>query len=235
MYFIEQFMNFKFYLLGLYPKGAISGLVINLILVLIAISISFFLGLVFGYSRLSKTSLIRYPIGWFVDLFRSTPLVLIMFWFYFFIPSFGIRLSPFSSVAIGLCAYASAVQAEIVRAGILAVPKGQMEAAITLGLSKFGAMRHIILPQAFRIMIPSFTSFYTSLFKDTSVAYTIGVVELLRSAVVISERLPNRIFAAYAMVMIGFWVISFSMSRAGVALEKRIDGRYAGDIKLLTQ
>jgi polar amino acid transport system permease protein len=144
MYFFEQLANFKFYLLGLYPAGAMGGLIVNLLLVVIAISVSFFIGILLGYGRLSKIIFIKYPFGWFIDIVRSTPLVMIIFWIYFFLPSFGIQMSLFTSVEIALCVYASAVQAEIVRAGILAIPKGQMEAAVTIGLSKLQAMRHII-------------------------------------------------------------------------------------------
>ncbi len=220
---------------GSFPDGEMGGLMVNVMLVFIALSVSIVTGTILGNGRLSRNIFIRYPIGWFIDLLRSTPLVMILFWIYFFLPAFNISVSVFPSAAIALCLYGSAVQAEIIRAGILAVPKGQMEAAVTIGLTKFQAMRYIILPQAFRIMVPSFVSFMVSLFKDTSIAYIIGVVELLRTAVIVSQRLPNRIFAAYLCVAIGFWIISFGISRVADRLEKKTGRLDVGLIKLKGQ
>ncbi len=223
MHFFEQFANWKFYLLGSYPAGELGGLLLNMLLAAIALSISFVMAVGLGYGRLSRYKLIRYPFGWFIDIVRATPLLMIVFWFYFFLPYiFGAHVTIFRSAAFALCIYGASYQAEIVRAGILAVPKGQMEAALTIGLSKYQAMRHIILPQAFKIMIPSFVSFFVSLFKDTSIAYIIGVVELTQSGVIISQRQPDRIYAAYLFVAIGFWIVSYSISHFATRLEKKL-------------
>jgi ABC-type amino acid transport system permease subunit len=89
-------------------------------------------------------------------------------------------------------------------------------------MSRYRAMRHVVLPQAFRIMVPSFVSFFVSLFKDTSVTYIIGVVELTQAGVIISQRQPDRMYAAYVCMGIGFWLVCFSMSHLARKLEKRI-------------
>lgn len=110
---------------------------------------------------------------------------------------FGGDFTIFWSAVVALCVYAAAYQAEIVRAGIIAVPKGQLEAALTTGLSRYQAMRHIVLPQAFKMMMPSFVSFFVSLFKDTSVTYIIGVIELTQAGIIVSQRQPDKMYDAY--------------------------------------
>ncbi len=220
---IEQFSNFNFYLLGPYPRGDIGGLMLNIIMAFLAIGISFSFGIILGYSRLSCRPYIKFPCIAYIELVRSTPLIMIIFWFYFFLPYiFGRNITIFWSAVISLCVYAAAYQAEIVRAGIMAVPRGQLEAALSTGMSRYGAMRHVILPQAFKMMLPSFVSFFVSLFKDTSITYIIGVIELTQTGIIISQRQPDRMLAAYVSMAIGFWVVCFTMSRLARRLEKRI-------------
>jgi len=219
----EQFSNINFYLFGSYPRGEIGGLTLNILMAFLAISLSFIFGALLGYSRLSCRPYVKFPCIFYIELVRSTPLIMIIFWFYFFLPyMFGGNITIFWSAVISLCAYAAAYQAEIVRAGIMAVPKGQLEAALSTGMSRYGAMRHVILPQAFKMMLPSFVSFFVSLFKDTSITYIIGVIELTQTGIIISQRQPDKMYAAYAMMAIGFWLVCFSMSHLARKLEKRI-------------
>jgi polar amino acid transport system permease protein len=220
---IEQFSNINFYLLGSYPRGDIGGLMLNILMAFLAISLSFIFGVLLGYSRLSCRPYVKFPCIAYIELIRSTPLIMLIFWFYFFLPyMFGGNITIFWSAVISLCAYAAAYQAEIVRAGIMAVPKGQLEAALSTGMSRYGAMRHVILPQAFKMMVPSFVSFFVSIFKDTSITYIIGVIELTQTGIIISQRQPDRMYAAYVTMAIGFWLVCFSMSHLARKLEKRI-------------
>lgn len=220
---LEQFSNIKFYILGPYPKGDLGGLLLNIIMAILAIVLSFGFGAILGYSRLSCRLYVKLPSIAIIETVRATPLIMIIFWFYFFLPYiFGGSITIFWSAIISLCVYAAAYQAEIVRAGIIAVPRGQLEAALSTGMSRYKAMRHVILPQAFRIMVPSFVSFFVSLFKDTSTVFIIGVIELTQAGIIISQREPDKMYAAYASMGIGFWTICFSMSRIAKKLEKRI-------------
>ncbi len=222
-YLLEQFGNWKFYLIGAYPRGPVSGFVLNISMAILCLTISFFIGAIFGFGRLSCRKYISYPSIFYIEIIRATPALLLVFWFFFFIPSMlGKNISIFWSAVIALSIYSTAYQAEIVRAGVLAVPKGQMEAALSSGMSRFQALRTIILPQAFRMMIPSFVSFFISLFKETSVTYVIGVIELVHTGVIVTQRQPNRMFAAYACMAIGFFVVCFGMSRLARMLEKRL-------------
>jgi polar amino acid transport system permease protein len=223
MHILEQFGNWKFYLLGSYPRGDLGGLALNVLLALASLSISFFLGVFFGYGRLSRRKYVKLPCIAYVDTIRSIPLIMILFWFYFFIPYvLGANVSLFWSAVIALSVYASAYQAEIVRAGILAVPKGQLEAGLSTGMSRYQAMGFVVLPQAFRMMIPSFVSFFISLFKDTAVVYIIGILELTQAGIIVSQRQPDRMYAAYLFMAVGFWTISYGMSHVARALESRL-------------
>lgn len=221
-FLLEQLSNWKFYLIGAYPTGQIGGLFLNISLALISLTISLFIGAFFGFGRLSCRRYISYPCVIYIEVIRATPVLLIVFWFYFFIPSIlGKNISLFWSAVIALSIYATAYQAEIVRAGVLAVPKGQMEAALSSGMTRFQAIKTVIFPQAFRMMIPSFVSFFISLFKDTSVTYIIGVVELTQTGIIVSQRQPDRMFAAYICMAIGYFVVCYGMSYLARRLERQ--------------
>ena len=223
MHILEQFGNWKFYLFGAYPVGDLGGLTLNILLAVLSLSLSFFAGVLLGYSRLSRRKYVKIPCILYVDTIRSTPLILILFWLYFFLPYLlGTDVSLFWTSVVALAVYASAYQAEIVKAGILAIPKGQLEAALASGLGRYQAMGYVVLPQAFRMMVPSYVSFFISLFKETSIVYVIGVVELLQTGVIVSQRQPDRMYAAYLCMAIGFWVISFSMSHVARFLEQKL-------------
>lgn len=223
MHIFEQFGNWKFYLLGAFPVGDFGGLLLNIALALLSLALSFFVGVLLGYSRLSRRKYVKIPCILYVDTIRSTPLILILFWLYFFLPYIhGTNVSVFWTAVAALAVYASAYQAEIVKAGILAIPKGQLEAALSSGMGRYQAMGFVVLPQAFRMMVPSYISFFISLFKETSIVYIVGVVELVQTGVIVSQRQPDRIYAAYLCMAIGFWVISYSMSHVARMLEKRL-------------
>lgn len=219
----EQFSNWRFYLLGSYPNGEPGGLILNIMLAVLSLSMSFGIGVLLGYSRLSSRRYVKYPCIVYIELVRSTPLIMIIFWFYFFLPYITGRSIPiFWSAVISLSVYASAYQAEIVRAGILAIPRGQLEASLSTGMSRYQSMGYVILPQAFKMMVPSFVSFFVSLFKDTSTTYIIGIIELTQTGIIVSQREPNKMYAAYLSMAVGYFIVCFSLSRLARRLEKRI-------------
>jgi len=223
MTIFEKFSNWDFYLLGAYPQGEPGGLLLNVILAVLSLSLSFGFGVLFGYSRLSSRLYVKLPCIAFIEMVRATPLIIIIFWFYIVLPYlFGFNISVFWSVVISFCIYAAAYQAEIVRAGITAVPKGQLITALASGMSRYKAMGYVILPQAFRMMLPSFVSFLISLFKDTSTVFIIGVIELTQAGFIISHRQPDRMYAAYISIAAGFFLICNTLSYFAGKLEKRI-------------
>jgi polar amino acid transport system permease protein len=223
----EQFGNWRFYLVGAYPAGPVGGLAVNLLLTVICLSLGLAAGIIIGLGRLSRRPLLRWPCATFVEVIRAIPAVLLIFWFVFFLPTmFGRNLPLFWGAVFGLSVYAAAYQAEIVRAGVLAVPVGQLDAAIASGMRRMQAARLVILPQALRLMLPAFASFAISLFKDTSIVYIIGVVDLVQTGVIVSQRQPNRMFAAYICMAIGFFAVCRGMASLGKALEKRCGALY---------
>ena len=140
------------------------------------------LGALLALGRLSDHRPLRSVSGAVVELFRAVPLVVLMFLFYYGLPSVGITVSTFVAVVLGLMLYNGAVLAEVFRAGVLAVPRGQSEAAYALGMRKSGVMRFVLLPQAVRSMLPSIVSQLVVLLKDTALGFLITYPELLFQA-----------------------------------------------------
>jgi glutamate transport system permease protein len=136
-------------------------------------------GLLNTLRRISDHAVVRVPATMFVELFRAIPLLLLIFFFYYGSPELGLVVSTFWAVVIGLTLYNGSVLAEIFRAGLLSVPKGQREAAFALGLRKTAVVRLILLPQAVRAMLPAIVSQMVVLLKDTALGFLITYRELL--------------------------------------------------------
>lgn len=154
--------------------------------------ISTFLGFVFGtvlaFSETSKIRCIQWAVQGYIILFRGTPMLVQILFVFYVLPQFGVVISPFwaASLAIGL--NSAAYISQIIRSGINSVPKGQIEAAYTLGFSHSMTMRYIVLPQAFKASVPSLGNELTTLIKDSSLASIIGVMELSKEASVIRSH-----------------------------------------------
>ena len=187
-----------------------------------SIVLGFLLGIFVGLGRLSSRPWIRIPAACYVEFFRGVPLVMVIFWIWFIIPivlqtkipEFGVALTAF-------VIFEAAYLGEIVRAGIQSVPRGQVEAATAVGLSPSRTMRHVVLPQALKNMIPSLVTQFIVLFKDTSLASIIGFMDLTKAAQVVNNR-EIRPFELYLFIAVVYWVCTYSMSRYARALEKRL-------------
>ncbi|EFL51762.1 polar amino acid ABC transporter, inner membrane subunit [Solidesulfovibrio fructosivorans JJ]] len=216
--------NFDYFLIGGYPRGPLGGLAMTVLLAVGGIFGAFWLGLGCGLLRISKKPLLRWPALIYIEIIRGIPLLMVVFWFYFLAPVlFGHTLPEAQSALIALIVFTSAYIAEIVRAGVQALPKGQMEAARGTGLSHFQAMTHVILPQALFNMIPSFVNQFVSLTKDTSLAFIIGVNELTKAATQVNNRTltaPTEIFITIALL---YFVICFCLTELSRWLEKHIN------------
>jgi glutamate transport system permease protein len=139
-------------------------------------------GAIFAAGRLSDHKPVRMVAGFVVELFRAIPLLILIFLFYYGLPTAGVKMSPYMAVVLGLMLYNGSVLAEIFRAGILALPRGQSEAAYALGMRKTQVMILILLPQALRSMMPTIISQLVVLLKDTALGFLITYEELLRFA-----------------------------------------------------
>ncbi|MFG1923970.1 amino acid ABC transporter permease [Cryptosporangium sp. NPDC048952] len=146
----------------------------------IAAVLALALGVALASARVSDHAWLRVPSFWFVEVFRAVPLVLLMFLFYYGTPSLGLRVSPLWAVVLGLTLYNGSVFAELFRAGIASVPRGQSEAGYALGLRKTQVMTSVLVPQAVRAMLPAIISQLVVLLKDTALGFLVTYDELLK-------------------------------------------------------
>ena len=178
-------------------------------------------GVVLAFGRLSHRRFVRLPAIGVVEFFRATPLLLLILFFFLAFPlAFGIRLEPLWALVLGLTLYNGAVIAEIVRAGVLSLPKGQTEAAMAIGLSRGQTLRIVLLPQAVRIMLPALISQLVVLLKDTSLGFVIGFEEMLRTGNQLVQVLDNPI-QLYAVVAVIYIVINLTLSQVAQWVEGR--------------
>jgi polar amino acid transport system permease protein len=174
-------------------KGALLTLQISLVSLVAGLAV----GLIAALCVLSKNLLLQGPARFYVWLIRSTPLLVQLFIIYFGLPQFGLTLSPFWSGVLALALNTGAYNAETIRAGILSIPTGQIEAARSLGMGPALAMRRIILPQALRLIIPPLGNNFVILIKDTSLVSTITLVELTLTA----QRLIGSTYKPFEMYL----------------------------------
>jgi His/Glu/Gln/Arg/opine family amino acid ABC transporter permease subunit len=188
-----------------------------------AIILGSILGTLVGLARLSQARWINAPAKIYVEFFRGVPLVMVIFWFWFLIPTLMGKSLPEYTVALtAFVIFEAAYLAEIVRAGIQSVPRGQVEAATATGLSKNQLMRHVILPQALRNMIPALLTQFIVLLKDTSLASIIGYVDLTKAAQIVNNR-EIRPFELYLFIAVIYWLCSYAMSRYAGRLERQLE------------
>lgn len=196
-----------------------GGLLTTFELALIAIAGGLTLGVLVGMARLSNIKAIYYPASLFVNLMRTQPLILVIFWFYFLMPLIlGRPIGDFMSASIAFIIFEASYFAEIIRAGIKSISKGQVDAAYSTGFTYWQAMRYFIIPQALRNMLPSLITQGVVVFQDTSLAYVIGLREFLRSANVVDAR-EMRSVELYLFVGLVYFIVCFSMSRVCKKME----------------
>jgi cystine transport system permease protein len=195
---------------GTIPLTAISfagGLVVALIVALM---------------RLSPLAPVSALARFYVSVIRGTPLLLQLFIIFYGLPSMGVTVDPFPSACVALTLNVGGYASEVVRAAILSVPKGQSEAAATVGMNYATTMRRIVLPQATRVAVPPMSNTLISLVKDTSLASTIQVTELLRKAQEIAAP-TYEFFTLYSVAAVYYWVICLALAFSQGRLEVRLD------------
>jgi len=215
--------NLSYFFIGRYPKGPLGGVGLTLYLAAVSLVLSFLGGLILGLLSISRNRPVRWASVGIIQTIRGTPLLMVIFWMFFLLPSlFGGGMPASWTVITALTLFTSSYMSEIVRAGIMGIPKGQTEAAVSTGLSHRQTMIHIILPQALRNMIPSFVNQFVSMIKDTSLAFIVGVAELTQIATQINNRtmlFPTEIFMFIAVV---YFVICFAFTELSRWLERRL-------------
>lgn len=212
-----SWINLRFLLQGFWVTIEVS---------VISIILSFVIGLALGLIRFTridaKTTRISKVVGVIIDIIINLPLLLIIFFSYFGLPVMGIRVDAFQASVIAMVVFESAMIAEVVRSGIMAVDPGQMEGARSNGMTYMQAMTHVVLPQALSKMIPALLSQFVSLIKDTSLATIIVLPELLYHAEIIYNQNTNYMIPMYLAVAVMYFIICFALSSFANYLSKRI-------------
>ncbi|MCH2403314.1 MAG: amino acid ABC transporter permease [Candidatus Nitrosopelagicus sp.] len=201
----------------------IEGMQLTLLLTIAAICGGLVLGTLLALARLSGFWILSLVSSTYVNFFRSMPLILVIFWFYFLVPLIlGQPVGGYYSVLIAFVLFEAAYYCEIIRAGIQSVSKGQVYAGQAVGLNYFQNMCYIVLPQAFKNMIPVLLTQAIILFQDTSLVYVVGVKDFLVSADLVANR-ENRIFEMFTTVACVYLIICLS----GSILIRKLQMRYA--------
>ncbi|NKL00947.1 ABC transporter permease subunit [Rhizobium leguminosarum bv. viciae] len=216
-------------LIGQYPNGPLGGLANTLILSALSIALAFPVSILFALARLSKSPLLRWPVTALVYFTRGVPLLMLILWSYFLVPLLtGADVPSFVTMLTTLVVYQSAFLSEVVRAGIVALGPGQMDAGRALGHGYLGAMRFIILPQALYNMIPSIISTFVSTIKDTTLGYVINVPDLTFAASQVNNQLLTQPFQVFLILAIVYFAICWTLTYFANRLERNITRRRAG-------
>ena len=201
----------------------IEGMQTTLILTVIAIGGGLVLGTLLALARLAPFKPLSFVAGTYVNFFRSMPLILVIFWFYFLVPHIvGRPVGGFYSVLVAFVMFEAAYYCEIMGAGIQSVRKDQIFAGQALGLTYAQNMRYVVLPQAFRNMVPILMTQAIILFQDTSLVYVVGIKDFLVSADLVANR-ENRILEMFTTVALVYFIICLS----GSLLVKRLQWKFA--------
>lgn len=193
----------------------------TVLLSVVSMPLAIGIGIFVAIGRLYGSWLVAKPLGLYVELLRGTPLMLQLYAIFFLLPKIGIALPALAAAILGLAINYSAYEAEIYRAGLQAVPRGQMEAALSLGMSRGLAIRRIILPQAFRIVIPPVTNDFIALFKDTSVCSVVTIVELTKRYSILALS-TGAIVELAAITSILYLMMSYPLSLFARWSERRL-------------
>ncbi|OCJ33349.1 amino acid ABC transporter permease [Agrobacterium tumefaciens] len=221
--------NWLLLLIGQYPNGPLGGLANTIILSALAIALAFPVSILMAMARLSKWRLLRWPVTGLVYVTRGVPLLMLILWSYFLVPLWtGADVPSFVIMLTTLVIYQGAFLSEVVRAGIVALGAGQMDAARALGHGYLGAMRFIILPQALYNMIPSMISTFVATIKDTTLGYVINVPDLTFAASQVNNQLLTQPFQVFLILAVVYYAICWSLTYLANAVERRIAKRRAG-------
>lgn len=201
----------------------LDGLLVTLEVAVVSIILSFIIGSILGILRYLKIPVLSLVVGIVVDIIRNLPLLLIIFFTYFALPQIGIQFSIFWSAVVALTIFESAMLSEIIRGGLLAVPKGQMEAGISTGLTKGQTIFYIVLPQGLKLMVPPLVSQFVSLIRDTSLAVIISLPELTHNTKIIYAQYPNTVLPMFFIMAFCYFIICYSLS----TFSKRFEMSYS--------
>ncbi|MFF4749434.1 amino acid ABC transporter permease [Streptomyces sp. NPDC002514] len=215
----------KWQLFGQWPvlKYLLTGLWATVEVTLVSGAIALPLGALLALARLARTPLLRIPATVYVEVLRAVPLLLLVYAFLFGLPGTGVQMSLFWMLVWPIVITNSAVFAEIFRAGVRAVPKGQSEAGAALGFGHWSTMRLIVLPQAIRQTAPALVSQLVRLLKDSTLGYVVSFPELLQSAKVLGE-FNHTVIQSFLVVALAFVIVNVALAFSASRLERWLGG-----------
>ena len=211
-YFEQIVQTLPFFFKGLGMTALVSGL---------SLFIGTLVGFMLGIMRASRHRMLRFVIGLWIDLIRGTPFLVQLFITFFILPELGLHLEALPAAVIALSNLAACFICEIVAGGILAVPGGQREAATSSGLSAYHQFRHVVMPQAMRVILPPLVGQYVLLIKDSSVVSVIGVLDVTRVGWLTVQRIPEGIMV-FGLVGLLYFLICYPLVWLSNRLEKRL-------------
>ncbi|MDH4161341.1 MAG: ABC transporter substrate-binding protein/permease [Nitrospirota bacterium] len=209
--------------LSTFLPSLLKGAGMTVVLSIISMALAIGLGICLAFLRMYGPGALSAASAVYIEVYRGTPLLIQLFIIYYGLPNIGIVLSPFAAAIIGLGMNYAAYEAEVYRGGIEAVPKGQMEAALSLGMPRLLALRRIILPQAFRISLPAVTNDFIALFKDSSIVSVIAMVELTKTYSILAAT-TLRYFELGLVVALLYFGMSWPLSIMARRLERKLKG-----------
>ena len=214
--------NFDWTVINEYGGLLLDGLKVTFEVSIVGEIAALLIGLIVGLAKSNRSPVLNVPASLFVDVFRAVPLLVLLIWLYYGLAIIlNIDFTPFEAGVLGLGLLYGAFLAEIFRSGLQAVPTGQREAAMTLGLSRFQTATRIVIPQAVRIVAPALANTYVGMVKDATLVSVVGLTEIMRTAqtVVVTTFRP---FEIYTFVAAVYLVIVLIFSRLVGLLERRL-------------
>lgn len=199
----------------------LEGAVVTAQLTLLGSALALVVAFVAGLGRLSRFAPLRWLSTVYIEFFRGTSIFVQLFWVYFVLPFAGITLSPLLAGVLALGLNVGAYGAEVVRGAILAVPKDQLEASVALNFTRMQRMRHVILPQAFPLMLPTFGNNAIELLKGTAVVSLISLTDMTFQAQVVRSQTGSTLFP-FATILVLYFLMALTISAVVRGLERRL-------------
>ena len=219
--------NWTYLLWGTFPDGPLGGAALTLLISLLAGVASAILGTALGVALAMSRGVWAGILAAILGFFRAIPVIMLIFWTYFLLPIvFGVDIPEITTVVCALALIASAYLAHAVKAGIVAIGAGQWQAGLSLGFNRWQVLWFVVLPQALRMMVPSFINQWISLIKDTSLAYIVGVNELTFLATQVNNRsmvYPMEVFLFVALV---YFVLCLTLDLLANGLNRRFSPQH---------
>lgn len=217
---------FWIFLLGEYPHGPVGGLAMTLLLSILSLTLTFPAAVVVAVARTHESAVLRTISAVLVYSIRSIPLLLVLFWIYYFLPILiGRPISAFSTILFGIVVYQTAYLSEVIRAAINGLPRGQMEAARSIGMNFRSMMIHIVLPQALQNAIPGILNQFIIVIKETSLGYVFAFNELTYAASQVNGMELTKPLQVYAILALVYFAICYGVSKIAAGIEFKLASR----------